>query len=339
MKTLYFKSTLLLTAILAAGMTLPAQSVKKDFHKEYTTSGSSELKVDNQFGNITVTEWDQNKVVIDVNVAVTASDDSKAQKILDKIDIEFKEEGEVISAVTKFGEDGKMTVKSGKSEKQSFKIDYTVKCPKTIKLSLDNQFGDLIIGSLNGIFSADLQFGSLNAVSLAGPETQLDMQFGKVTIGSMKDANIDIQHCELLKISECGNLKLDAQFTKVELGSVGSLTADLNNCEVSVDNLAEALKLDSNMGSTTIENVAAGFKSISVDQNMGDLTLGIDPKAGYKINAEVNMGSLKVPEGTKLTREKDSDLPGIKAEKVYGTFGNGSSTITIECNMGSVRIK
>ncbi len=339
MKTLYFKSTLLLELMLAACVSLGAQTLKKDFHKESSTTSSSELKIDNQFGNITVTDWDQNKVVIDVNVEVTAADESKAQKMLDKINVEFKEEGSLISAKTKMGEDGKSNLKNEKGNKQSFRIDYTVKCPKSIKLSLDNQFGDMIIGSLTGSFSADLQFGSLNAVSLTGQETKIDAQFGIVTIGTMKDGKFDIQHCEAMKISEGGNLVVDAQFTKIEIGTLTSLKADLNHSEVDMEALTDMLKLDANFGNTKIGNVSAGFKSIDVEQNMGDLTIGIDPKAGYTLTAEVNMGSLKVPDGMKLYKEKESDIPGITAEKVSGTFGNGSSTIRIDCNMGSVRIK
>ncbi|TSA38651.1 MAG: hypothetical protein D4R64_02425 [Porphyromonadaceae bacterium] len=338
MKTLYCKSALLLVLMLAAGISLGAQSLKKDFHKEFSTTSTSELLIDNQFGNITVTDWDQNKVVIDVNIEVTGSDQSKAQKLMDKINIDFKEEGSRIIAKTKLGEAGNLNLKF-KGDKQSFRIDYTIKCPKNIQLNLDNQFGDVIISSLTGSFNADLQFGSLNAMSLTGPETKIDMQFGKVTIGTMKDAKIDIQHCELLKISECGNLTVDAQFTQIEIGSVGSLKADLNNSEVTVDVLTDMLKMDMNMGNVKIGNVSAEFKSIVVDQNMGDLTIGIDPKAGYTLTAEVNMGSIKVPEGLKLYKEKEPKLPGISAEKVSGTFGNGNSTITIDSNMGSVKIK
>lgn len=338
MKTLYYKSTPLLALLLIAGINLGAQSLKKDFHKEYSATSSSELKIDNQFGNITVTDWDQNKVVIDVNIEVTASDESKAQKLLDKINIDFKEDGSQIIAKTKIGENGNLNFKT-KSDKQSFHIDITVKCPKSINLSVDNQFGDVIISSLTGPFKADLQFGSLNAVSLTGPETKIDMQFGKVTIGTLTDAKIDIQHCESLKISECGNLVLDAQFTKIEIGSLGSLKADVNSAEVTVDDLADMLKMEMNMGNVKIGNVSAEFKSIDIEQNMGDLTIGIDPKAGYRLTAEVNMGSIKVPEGMKLSKEKESDLPGISPKKVSGTFGNGSSTITIDSNMGSVKIK
>ncbi|MFA6127457.1 MAG: hypothetical protein WC699_09140 [Bacteroidales bacterium] len=338
MKTRYFKPALILALLLTAGISLRAQALKQEDQKEYPVTASTELSLDNQFGNITVTDWDQSKVQIIYIVEVTGPDEAKAKKLMDKIKIEFKEEGSKIIVKTNIGEDGNFNLK-GKGDKQTFRIDYFVKCPKSLKMSLDNQFGDMIISSLTGSFSADLQFGSFNAVSLTGPSTKIDMQFGKVNIGTLQDANIDIQHCELLKIEECGPLKLDAQFTQVEIGTIESLDADLNNCELTVENLKEMLKLDMNMGNVKIHNVAAGFKSITAEQNMGDITLGIDPKAGYTLKAEVNMGSIDTPEGMKLSKEKEHDIPGLTAEKVSGTFGNGSSTIKLNCSMGSVRIK
>lgn len=339
MKTHYCKTALLLALMLIAGISLGAQSLKKDVHKEFSATNSSELVIDNQFGNITITDWDQDKIVIDVNIEVTGSDQAKAQKIFDRITIVIKEESSKITAITKLGEDGKLNINNSKNEKLTFRIDYTVKCPKNIKLSLDNQFGDIIIGSHPGSINVDLQFGSLNAVDLTGTETKIDIQFGKMNIGTLNEAEIDIQHCESLKISDCGNLSLDAQFTHIELGTVGSLKTELDNSEVTIEAITDLLKMDMNMGNVKIEHVSAGFKSIVVEQNMGDLTIEIDPKAGYKLNAEVNMGSIKVPEGLKVVREKEKDIPGLSSETVTGTFGNGSSTIRIESNMGSVKIK
>jgi hypothetical protein len=339
MKTRYFKSLLLLIVLCAATLNLGAQTLREEDKKEFPASVSTELSIKNQFGNITVTDWDQNKVEINYVIEVTHSDEAKAKKLMDRIKVEITENGNRISAVTKFGDDDKMKINNGKGDKQTLKIDYFVKCPKNISVSLDNQFGDMIISSFTGSFSADLQFGSLSAVSLTGPEVIVDLQFGKMTIGTLKNAKIDVQHCGLLKINEAGNLTVDAQFSKLELGSVTSLKADLNHSNVDAEYLSDMLKLEINMGNVSIGNVSASFKSIAIDQNMGELTIGIDPKAGYQIDAEVNMGSLKLPEGIKVTKEKDSDLPGVTAEKITGTFGNGSSSILINTNMGSVRIK
>ncbi len=338
MKTRYCKSALLLAVLLASCISLRAQALKKEEVKEFNVTTSTELSIDNQFGNINVTDWDQNKITITYIVEVTNSDEAKAKKLMEKIKVEFKEEGSRIIVKTNIGEHGNLNLHNEKGEKNSFRIDYFVKCPKSIRLSLDNQFGDMIISSLTGPFKADLQFGNLKAVSLTGSETSIDMQFGEATIGTMKDAKIDIQHCEILKITDCANLSIDAQFTDIEIGTANSLKADLNSCKLSVEGLSELLKLDANMGNTKIENVAAGFKSITVENNMGDVSIGIDPKSGYSLTADVNMGSLKVPEGMKLSKNKETDLPGV-SEKITGTFGSGSSTVKINANMGSVKIK
>jgi hypothetical protein len=197
----------------------------------------------------------------------------------------------------------------------------------------------MIISSLTGSFNADLQFGSLNAVSIAGPENKLDVQFGKVTIGSIKDAKFDLQHCDLAKIQEAANLSVDAQFSKVEMGSVISLAAELNHSDVNIESLKDQLKLELNMGNVKIGSVSADFKSIIVDQNMGDLSMSFDPKAGYQLIAEVNMGSIKLPVDMKVSKDKEGNLPGISAEKISGTIGDGSSKVKINLNMGSIKIK
>ncbi len=339
MKTLYFKPTLLFAIFSVAVLSLNAQTLKKDFHKEVNTTSASELIIDNQFGKVTFTDWDQNKIVIDVNIGVTGNDNSKTQKLLDKINIVYKEDGSKIKVKTDIANGGNVDLKTSKTEKQTFKIDYTVKCPRSLNFKIDNQFGDVILSTFSGLVSIDLQFGSLNAIDLSGPETKLDLQFGGATIGTLKNAKIDIQHCDLLKITDGGDLSIDGQFTGIEIGQVSLLKADLNSCKLTVEGLKEIPKLDANMGSTKIENVTSDFKSLTIEQNMGDITIGIDPKAGYKLSADVNMGSIKVPEGMKLIKEKETDLPGVTENKVTGTYGNGSSVVKIHANMGSVKIK
>jgi hypothetical protein len=338
MKALNCK-TMLLALALASGMTLGAQTLREEDQKEFNASGSTELSVTNQFGNINIAEWDQNKVSITYIVEVTNSDEAKARKVMDRIKVEFKEEGNLIKVKTIIGEQGNLNLHGGKDKKQSFRIDYFIKCPTNIKVSLDNQFGDMIIGSFTGTFEANQQFGSLNAVNLTGSDSKINMQFGEITIGTLINAKIDIQHCEALKISDGGVLKLHAQFTEINLGTINTLEAELNHCEFKAENLKGILKMNNNMGSTEVVNVDPGFKAIEIDQNMGDVSLGFDPIAGYQLDAEVNMGSLKVPETIKANKNKEDNVPGLKADKVRGTIGNGSSQVKISANMGSVKIR
>lgn len=339
MKTRYFKLSLIMVFMLAVGLTMNAQTLREEDQKEFNATNSTELAVDNQFGNITVTDWDQNKVSVTWIVEVTDTDEARGKKLMDRIKVEFTEKGNRIEVETKFGENGKLDLKDNKSSKQSFRIDYIIKCPKYIGMELTNQFGDIVVASHTGPFKADLQFGSMNAVSLTGPETSIEIQFGKLTIGTLKNAEIEAQHCESVKITECEELSIEAQFSNVDLGTAGSVSAELNNAQLSVETLSNRLELESNMGSVKVDKVAANFKSIQIEQNMGDITLGVDPDAGYKLDASVSMGSIKVPEGVKVKKEPQTEAKGVTADQVTGVYGNGNSTIEIECNMGSVRIK
>jgi len=80
MKALKFKSVLLLACLLSIGASLNSQTLKEEVSKEYTATSSTILSIDNQFGDITVTDWDQNKVVIAVTIEVTDSDEARGKK-------------------------------------------------------------------------------------------------------------------------------------------------------------------------------------------------------------------------------------------------------------------
>jgi hypothetical protein len=334
MKQHYFKQGLALILLTSVTAMLNAQTLKKDFHKEYQAGASTELTIENQFGTITVQEWDQNKIVIDVNVEVTADKQDISQKLLDLIDVKFKEEGNKILAHTDMESKGSI---DGKNTK--FNINYTVKCPKDLNLKIDHQFGDVSLGSLTGPVEVSLQFGSLSAVSLTGTETTIEVQFGKATINELKNASVEVQHCEMVKISTCSKLDLEAQFSEVSIGTVDDFDGELNNGQCIIEKLGGSLTAESNMGSLTVKDVAATFSSIEIEQNMGEVELSIDPKAGYKLSAEAEMGDIKVPSGFKADKQQEEHIPGLKSSKVNGTYGDGKSSIEVNVNMGSIKIK
>ena len=307
MKAHYFKSTLIMILLLASGTVLRAQTLRQEDQKEFNVDQSTELAIENQFGKITLTDWDQNKVSVTYIIEVTDDDEARGKKLMDKIKVEYKQEGSRFEFKTQVGEKGKLDLKDSKNSKQTFKIDYFVKCPGYLKTELSNQFGDISVTSLTGSFDAELQFGSLNAVSLTGPETAIEIQFGTLIIGTVKDASIEAQHCESIRISDSENVSIEAQFSNLELVAAGTVSAELSNSQFSLEELSNMLEMESNMGSVKVDKVSANFKSIQIEMNMGDITLGIDPGAGYKLDASVNMGSIKVPEGVKV--KKASLLP------------------------------
>jgi hypothetical protein len=337
MKAQYFKTILLSTIILAAGSFLKAQTLREENQKDFNTQSTSSLKLENQFGNVTVTDWDQNKVSVVYIVEVTATPESKAKKLMEEIQIEFKEEGGLISIKTKIGKDGSLNLKTDRGEKQSFKIDYFVKCPRNIPVELSNHFGDVSVSTLTGKVDLDVQFGSLNAVALKGTNN-IKLQFGQATLGDLGKTVLSVQHSDLAKIQSVESLNIEASFSTLNFGKVGVFDGEITSGSTSIDQLTGSMTLEASMGSIEVKNVAAGFSTIEIKQDMGDIELQIDPKAGYKLDAKASMGSIDVPKGFKSEESSKETIPGLENAKVKGVVGNGSGSINIKMNMGSLKI-
>jgi hypothetical protein len=234
--------------------------------------------LENQFGNVTVTDWDQNKVSVVYIVEVTATPESKAKKLMEEIQIEFKEEGGLISIKTKIGKDGSLNLKTDRGEKQSFKIDYFVKCPRNIPVELSNHFGDVSVSTLTGKVDLDVQFGSLNAVALKGTNN-IKLQFGQATLGDLGKTVLSVQHSDLAKIQSVESLNIEASFSTLNFGKVGVFDGEITSGSTSIDQLTGSMTLEASMGSIEVKNVAAGFSTIEIKQDMGDIELQIGCKS------------------------------------------------------------
>jgi hypothetical protein len=334
MKQQYCKSALLLILLATSAIGLHAQSLNKEFHKEYQTTLSTELYIENQFGDVVVQAWDQSKIVIDVTVKVSADKQELAQKLLDRIAVNFKEEGNKLSAITSMKSEA-----SVKGKNTEFQINYMVKCPESVKLSIENQFGDVSLGSHTGSVDLEVQFGSINAVSLTGAKTTIELQFGKATINEMKNGSVEVQHCDLVKIASSQVLDIEAQFSELKIGKIDQLSAELEHCSSIIEELTDKLTLEASMGSLEIDHVASGFTLIDIEQSMGELKMTMDPKAGYRLSVESAMGNVSVPDGFKSSkRDSDHEYDNMTT-KVSGTAGDGHGTVKINVSMGSVKIR
>ena len=68
-----FKSILLVLGLGLFSSALAQQNVQKEFHKELEVHADALIEIQNQFGDLKITSWDENKVVIDVLITVKGS--------------------------------------------------------------------------------------------------------------------------------------------------------------------------------------------------------------------------------------------------------------------------
>ena len=76
----YFKHSLIFLLLLGSGTKIQAQELTKKIHKEIEVSKDALIEIDNSYGDLNITSWDQNKVVIDVLITVKGKNPEKNQK-------------------------------------------------------------------------------------------------------------------------------------------------------------------------------------------------------------------------------------------------------------------
>src|SRR5664279_1282029 len=171
-----------LISLFLISSTVLAQEVTKEYHKEYT-AGSKSLNLSNRYGDVVIESWDKDQIVVDVKVTVEMSNKEKAQSFLDKIDVQFAESSDEISAKTIIDDKFNFT---GWGDHRRFSIDYHVKMPVGTELALSNKYGNTEIDELHGLVNLDIKYGNITAGKLTRgnvkPLNKLNIAYGKGTI-------------------------------------------------------------------------------------------------------------------------------------------------------------
>ena len=163
-KSAYKSGMLLISALCLISITLSAQEVTKEYHKEFVAAPGTTLDISNKYGNVTVQSWNQDQVIIDVKVTVEMPDKQKAEKLLGYIDVQFNEGEKLISAKTVIDE--KFNFSGWGNRSRKFSIVYNVKMPVEADLKLSNRYGNTDIDELKGSVNLDIKYGDLVAEKL-----------------------------------------------------------------------------------------------------------------------------------------------------------------------------
>jgi hypothetical protein len=356
-KSVYRPGLLLLIALLIVPLTLMAEEVTKEFHKEYKADANTTLDISNKYGDVVIQSWDKDQVIIDVKITVELPNLEKAQKLLSYIDVNFSEGQNLISAKTVIDDKFSFTGWGGDSKK--FSIDYNIKMPAGTALTLANKYGNTDIDELHGLVNLDVKYGNLTAGKLTRgnikPLNSLNLAYGKGTIDETGWLDLTVRYVGSFGIEKSQALLLDSKYSKLSLGETSSIVGEskydnitidkINNlvldngyCDVKVGELTKKLTYTGSYGSFEIESIPAGFEKLDTDTRYMGVKLGIAESASYKLDARLSYGGLKYNEDK--FRNQKRIIENNKSE-ISGTIGDETaptSMVNVSSSYGSVRL-
>jgi hypothetical protein len=273
------------------------------------------------------------------------------------IDVQFSESENMYNAKTVIDEKFSFTGWGGESRK--FSIDYTVKMPEKMDLTLVNRYGNTELDDLTGYVNLDIKYGNLTATKLVRgnekPMNAINLGYGKANIEEAGWIDAVVRYSGDFTIVKSQAVLLDSRYSKLRIGSTSSVVGEtkydnlridnINNlvldagyADINVTTLTKKLVFEGGYGSFSVERVNSEFESIEVDSRYMGVTLGIDPSASYNLDARVSYGSLRFNEENFQHRTHIIQNNSTETAGIVGKSADPSANVKIAASYGTVRL-
>ncbi|MDX5421788.1 MAG: hypothetical protein LPK14_06010 [Hymenobacteraceae bacterium] len=286
---------------------------QKTFDKTYKVSKSDVLNIENKFGKVHVNTWNRNEIKVNVVMIARAGTDSKAQEILDKINVVESRSGNTIALKTNMAS---MNV-SGNSNR-SFEINYTISMPEENAIAVKNSFGDVYLAALKGKADISVKYGSLKADRLANTGNIVRLAYGSGSCGYVNGGNVDVAYSNL-NVEGTNGLKGQSKFSDFKIGSLG-----------------EELNMDVKYGSFKIDNVSKNIRQISLQSGFTPISLNFEDNTAFNFDVSVKFGNFNVDKSLVNITHLEK---GYTSSEYKGKFGGESPKgwINITSTYGDVK--
>ncbi len=358
MKTLLFKYTLIALLVVPVAAQANNGNMKwqytkeKTIKKEYDVNADALLKVTNSYGNLTLTSWDENRVVIEVHIKTNGNNESKVQQKLDEITVDFDASSTMVSAKTIFNKDkGSWGWNWGKNNNVNMQINYTIKLPVKNSVHLNNDYGNIMLDRIDGHAKISCDYGRLEIGELHGRNNELKFDYtSKSTITYVNSANISADYSGFT-IQKAGNLNINADYTNATIRQMEDLeyTCDYGKLEVEEANNVHGngdyinvslgtvhgnVDINADYGSVGIGKMAQDAGNISIRTDYTGIKIGYDPMYNFNFEISTEYASVKGKDDFEIGISKEKS-----SERYYkGFYGSESSEnmISITSDYGDI---
>ncbi len=358
MKILLYKYILLILAIVPFAITAGTgkmggkYSKEKTIKKEFNVNADAIFKVKNSYGNLNVTSWNENRIVIEVHIKTNGNNEEKVSERLQEIDVDFEATNSLVSAITRFGNrNNSWGWKWGKRNNVNVQVNYTIKVPVKNNVTLSNDYGNIYLDRIDGHAKINCDYGKIDIGELRGRNNELRFDYtSRSTFEYINSAEI-IADYSGFTVEKAGNLTIRADYTNavikemenldyasdygsIEVGEVQNVNGNGDYIGVKLGKVHGNVSVTSDYGSLKISEVASDAGNINIKTDYTGIKIGYSPTYyfDFEIYAEYAGVSGKDDFEISISKEKSSE----KYYKGYYGKKNSGNSVNINSEYGGI---
>ena len=302
---------------------------EKSYSKSYPLDGNDKLRLNNQYGKISVNTWNRNEVKVDITIKAEAGSDADAQRLIDGVSISDGKNGDQVSFKTNIrSEDDDngfwALFRSKGNKKHKLSINYSVYMPARNDLDVNSSYGSVDLPELDGKVRLNTSYGSTSVESLSNPSNEISGSYGSLKVGNMNGGRLSFSYGSV-DMDEVNNLKADLDYGSFKLGKLkGSGDFDL-----------------SYEGGFKIDNVESSLKRLNINTSYSGASLGISPSCNFDFDVTVSYGGFnyndnKVNVTSKNPPDGSKHIGTTRNYKGHVGKGNSEAKVTVNTSYGGV---
>lgn len=275
MRQSIYSFLLVLAGLLVANTGEAAVNVDRVIEKSFPINADGTFDITNKYGNIDIVTWDQNEISIKVTISVKTGSQEKADEIFERINVNFDDQRDFVSAVTEIESKSNSWFNWGSTSSTKYQINYDVKMPASVHLKCRNKYGNTYVVDLNNGADIVMKYGNMRMGSVEG-SVDLDLGYVNMEFGDIGDLKADIKYSQV-KGSSTQDLNIISKYSKVDVGDVVNLKSDTKYDAYTIDKVNRIInsgKYDSwELGEVGELSLDTKYTGIAVGKLMGDLDL------------------------------------------------------------------
>ncbi len=327
---------------------------EKKISKDFSIDKNGKIDVKNQFGDISIVTWDENKVVFEITITVEGNNMENVQEKIDEINVDFNNTEAFVSAITKIngGQQNRWWSWSKSSKRIRFSIDYKIKMPKTLAAKIQNDYGTICLDYLEGDADISCDYGKILIGELHSETNFIDFDYTKNShIDYIKGGEINADYSGI-EIEKADNLEVRSDYSGIKIGVVDNLTFNNDYGSLKVDEVSkvvgnsdyitlrfgklhEKLTIDMDYGSLKVGHIMPTAEKIDIETDYTGVSLGIDPKWHFNFEVDLEYAGFKYEMPLEIQIERKE--PTEKYYQGYHLSKTGKGDININADYGTIK--
>ncbi|MDR6844281.1 hypothetical protein [Flavobacterium granuli] len=321
---------------------------QKVINKAYIVNSDAGINIDNSYGSIFVTTWNEDKIEIEVLIKVSGDNEKWVNQKLAGIDVDFIALKSMVSAKTVFGN----TSTKNNGRNNNFEINYTIKIPKNGTVKLNNKYGNIGTSDLFSTTDINCKYGKINLGKLNGNSNTVQISYcSSSTIEYLKNGMItskysglkmnEVSKLDLLSdyseidINEGNDVKYNSKYGSVRIKKINSLDGNGNYLTIDVGSVSNQLKLNTKYSNISIDAMQAKANNINIVAGYTGVDIGFQSNYNFDFDISVRYGDFKYDNELTVNSKEETNY----TKRVSGFYKKkGENKISITSDYGNVKL-